>query len=219
MSTVKGAQPPKLSRRERAKATHWRIVKAAYTLFCERGYAGTTMAQIAGAAGVAVQTVYFAFHTKAALLSRAYDFAVMGEEPADPREQPWYMAMVAESNVTDALRHVIRGLGEITRRVTPLYLVARTAADGDPDTARVMDFHERWRAEGYREMMELLVAKAELRPGVSLERATDLMLLYAGMEVYHVLVDGRGWSHDELVDWTVATLAEQVFVPTHQSRH
>jgi AcrR family transcriptional regulator len=177
------------------------------------------MAQIAGAAGVAVQTVYFAFHTKAALLSRAYDFAVMGEEPADPREQPWYMAMVAESNVTDALRHVIRGLGEITRRVTPLYLVARTAADGDPDTARVMDFHERWRAEGYREMMELLVAKAELRPGVSLERATDLMLLYAGMEVYHVLVDGRGWSHDELVDWTVATLAEQVFVPTHQSRH
>jgi AcrR family transcriptional regulator len=219
MSAVKKSEPPKLSRRERAKATQWRIVTAAYTLFCERGYAGTTMAQIADAAGVAVQTVYFTFHTKATLLSRAYDFAVMGEEPVDPHRQPWYQAMTAEPIVTEALRYLIRGVGEITRRVTPLYLVARTAADGDPDTARVMDFHERGRADGYREMAELLVAKAELRPGVSLDRATDLLLLFAGMDVYHVLVDGRGWSHDEWVDWTVATLAEQVFVSTPQSRH
>jgi len=30
-------------------------MKAAYTLFCEQGYAATTMAQIADAAGVAIQ--------------------------------------------------------------------------------------------------------------------------------------------------------------------
>jgi AcrR family transcriptional regulator len=203
MSAVKRSEPPKLSRRERAKATHSRIVEAAYTLFCERGYAGTTMAQIADAAGVAVQTVYFSFHTKPTLLSRAYDFAVTSKEPLDPRLQPWFQAMTAEPDVTQALRHVISGVGEIIRRVTPLFLVARTAADGDPDTALVIDFHERWRAEGYREMVELLAAKAELRPGLSLERATDLLLLFAGMDVYHVLVDGRGWSHDEWVDWTV----------------
>src|SRR5213595_300848 len=91
MSAVKRLAPAKLSRRERAKATQWRIVKAAYTLFCARGYAGTTMAEIAEAAGVAVQTVYFTFHTKSALLSRAYDFAVMGEdEPLPPEQQPWH---------------------------------------------------------------------------------------------------------------------------------
>ncbi|HEV8489135.1 MAG TPA: helix-turn-helix domain-containing protein [Candidatus Limnocylindrales bacterium] len=212
MSAVKRSALGKLSRRERAKATHWRVVKAAYTLFCERGYAGTTMAQIAEAAGVAVQTVYFTFHTKAALLSRAYDFAVMGEdEPLVPQKQPWYEAMTAEPNVTEALRHFITGVGEITRRVTPLYLVARAAADGDPDTARVMAFHERWRADGYREVLVLLRAKAELRPGLSLERATDLLLLLAGMDVYYVLVGSRGWSHEEWVDWTVSTVAEQVF--------
>jgi hypothetical protein len=27
-------------------------------------------------------------------------------------------------------------------------------------------------------------------------------------------VNGRGWSHDEWVDWTVGTLVEQVFGPT-----
>src|SRR6266545_3607683 len=139
MPTVKRSVLPKLSRRERAKATHWRIIKAAYALFCERGYAGTTMAQIAEAAEVAVQTVYFTFHTKAALLSRAYDFAVMGEsEPVVPTEQPWYREMIAEPDVTVAIRHLVTGVGEITRRVTPLYVVARGTAEGDPEVARVV---------------------------------------------------------------------------------
>ena len=85
MPRVNPSAPDAPPRRARARATQWRIVKAAFGLFCERGYSGTTMAQIAEAAGVAVQTVYFTFHTKAAVLSRAYDFAVMGEgEPHGP---------------------------------------------------------------------------------------------------------------------------------------
>lgn len=212
MSVVKGSAPTRLSRRGRAKATHWRIVKAAYRLFCTQGYVGTTMAQIAEAAGVAVQTVYFAFHTKAALLSRAYDFAVMGEEePQIPQQQVWYQAMTAEPDVTRALHHFVTGVGEITRRVTPLSLAAQVAADGDPDTARVVALHDGWQADAYREVVKLLSAKAELRPGRSLERGTDLLLLYAGTDVYHVLVEDRGWSHDEWLDWTVAALADQLF--------
>src|SRR4029077_19922251 len=114
MSRVKAPAPPKPSRRRRAKATHWRIVKAAYGLFCAQGYVGTTMAEIADAAGVAVQTVYFGFNTKAALLSRAYDFAVMGEdEPQIPQQQAWYLAMAAEPDVTKALHHFLTGVGEI----------------------------------------------------------------------------------------------------------
>jgi AcrR family transcriptional regulator len=212
MSAVKRSDPTKLSRRGRAKATHWRIVKAAYRLFCEQGYAATTMAQIAEVAGVAVQTVYFTFHTKAALLSRAYDFAVMGEEePQIPQQQAWYQAMTAEPEVTQALRHFVTGVGEITRRVTPLSLAAQVAADGDPDTARVLAFHDDWQADGYREIVKLLSTKAQLRFGLSVERATDLLLLYAGTDVYHVLVEGRGWSDDEWLDWSIVTLAHQLF--------
>jgi AcrR family transcriptional regulator len=212
MLPVKRSVPAKPSRRERAKATHWRIVRAAYALFCAQGYAGTTMAQIGEAAGVAVQTVYFTFHTKSALLSRAYDFAVMGEdEPLAPDKQPWFGAMTAEPDVTQALRHLVTGVGEITRRVTPLYVVARAAADADPDTARVMSFHERGRADGYRHVLELLRAKGELRPGLSLERATHLLLLFVGMDVYHVLVGAHGWSHEEWADWTVSTVADRIF--------
>ena len=222
MSAVKGYGATKLSRRDRAKATQGRIVKAAYRLFCAQGYAGTTMAQIAEAAGVAVQSVYFTFHTKATLLSRAYDFAVMGEEePQFPQLHAWYQSMTADPDVTQALRHFVTGVGEITRRVTPLALAAQVAADGDPDTARVIAFHDGMQADAYREVVKLLGAKAALRPGLGLERGTDLLLLYAGTDVYHVMVEMRGWSHDEFLEWTAVTLADQLFgraVPADQGR-
>jgi len=218
MCAVKRSEPERLSRRQRAQATQWRIVKAAYTLFCEQGYAGTTMAQIAEAAGVAVQTVYFVFHTKAGLLSRAYEFAVGGElERLPPPQQPWYVAMAAEPDLTEALRHLVTGVGEIMRRVTPLVRVARVAADGDPDTAQIVAFHEDLRARGYREVLELLRGKAEFRPGLTLERATHLLLLFIGMDVYHALVGSGGWSHEEWLDWTVSAVAEQVFGHGHRS--
>ena len=212
MSAVK-RQPQALpTRRERAQATHWRIIKAAYESFCERGYAGTTMAHVAERAGVAVQTVYFVFHTKAELLSRAYDFAVMGEgAPRIPEEQAWYQEMAAEPDVTAALRHLIGGVCDIIRRVTPLYVVARASADSDEEITRVQTFHEEWRADGYRAMLEVLLRKAPLRPGLDPERANHLLLLYAGPDVYHVLVGVYRWTHVDWVDWTVATIAEQVF--------
>jgi AcrR family transcriptional regulator len=203
-----GAPP----RRARARATQWRIVKAAFALFCERGYTGTTMAHIADAAGVAVQTVYFTFHTKAAVLSRAYDFAVMGEEDGHvPWEQPWYLEMAAEPDVVEAIGHLVSGVADITRRLTPLYVVASGSAVSDPEVAEVVDRHEKWRVEGYRGMVEILMAKAPLRPGVSPKRANDLLLLYAGMDVYHALVEVTGWSHADVVAWSRAMVADELF--------
>jgi AcrR family transcriptional regulator len=202
----------KPTRRDRARATRLRITKAAYSLFCERGYTGTTMADVAEAAGVAVQTVYLVFHTKSELLSRTYDFAVLGEEePLPPELQPWNAEMRSETDVTRALRHAVVGIGTILARATPLDTVVRASAGSDPDAARVRAMHERWRADGYRAMLEVLRAKSGLREGVSQERATQLLLLYVGMDVYRVLVLDFGWSHDDWVDWTVATVSEQVF--------
>ena len=181
-------------------------------MFCERGYVGTTMADIAAAAGVAVQTVYFTFHTKSELLSRAYDFAVLGEgDPLPPERQPWYAKLTAEPNVVAAIRNAVEGIGEILKRATPLDTVVRAGAGSDPDTAAVRVRHEGWRAEGYRAMLDILSSKADLRAGVSPDRATQLLLLYLGMDVYRVLVLDFGWAHKAWVDWTVATVAEQVF--------
>jgi AcrR family transcriptional regulator len=199
-----------LTRRERSRATHWKIVEAAHRLFTSQGYAPTTMAEVAEAAGVAVQTVYFVFHTKAALLARAIDFAVMGKEsPSPPEEQPWYRAMRDAPGIDDALRYLVTGVGDIMPRVIPLNLAAR--ASDDPELAHLMAESEAWRADGFRAIIEILLAKAPLRKGLDRERATHLLLLYVGEDVYHVLVDTYGWRHDDWVDWTVVTLLHQLF--------
>jgi len=216
MSGVKTRPPTGLTRRDRARATRLRITKAAYALFCERGYAGTTMGDIAEAAGVAVQTVYFAFHTKSELLSRTYDFAVLGEVDRVPPEQAvWYRDMSDGSDLASALRHAVEGIGAIMTRATPLDTVVRAGGGSDPDIAAVRNMHESWRAKGYRAMVDILRTKSPLRDGVSPERATELLLLYLGMDVYRVLVLDFGWSHDVWIDWTVATVGEQLFSMRH----
>ncbi|HEY4419314.1 MAG TPA: helix-turn-helix domain-containing protein, partial [Pseudonocardia sp.] len=55
-------------RTERAMATRARIIEAAGPLFVRDGYLETTMAGIARAAGVAVQTLYLSFGSKVAVL-------------------------------------------------------------------------------------------------------------------------------------------------------
>jgi AcrR family transcriptional regulator len=174
------------------------------------------MADIAEAAGVAVQTVYFVFHTKTEVLNSAYGLAVMGEdEPAVPQEQAWYRQAVAEPDVTTAVRLVVAGLGEILRRVAPLDRAVRTAAAGDADAASFLAQNEAWRADGYREMVSFLRTKRALRAGLTEDRATDVMLLLASAGAYRTLVTERDWTHAEWTAWTSVALAEQLFGTGH----
>lgn len=64
------------------------MLRAAYDAFCERGYAASTMDMIAERAGVAVQTLYFTFHTKGAILEEAFGAAILGFDRWDPRAGP-----------------------------------------------------------------------------------------------------------------------------------
>src|SRR5215471_3737353 len=116
MEPVKPSTHPAPPGRRRARATRLRITKAAADLFRERGYTRTTMADIAVVAGVAVQTVYFVFHSKTEILESAYSLAVMGEDdPAVPQDQAWYRQAVAEPDVTVAVELVVDGVSEILR--------------------------------------------------------------------------------------------------------
>ena len=211
-STQSRARTSKPTRRERAQATRARIIRAAYARFCEQGYAGTTMADVAGLAGVAVQTVYFTFHTKAELLGGAYDFAVLGEnDPKPPPMQPWYSAAAAEPDAHRALRLLASGVGAIIGRAAPLETVVRATAASDPEAAAVWGHHERLRVDGYRGMVELLAAKAPLVDGLTLDRATDLFLLYFGPLPYRGLVVDRGWSETAWLEWATEAADRELF--------
>src|SRR5438309_11240283 len=72
-------------RRERAKATRLAIAAAAGRLFAERGYAATSIEEIAAAAGVARATVVNSIGGKPELLQEAYRLAVRGPTNANTR--------------------------------------------------------------------------------------------------------------------------------------
>ena len=67
-------------RRQQAQENRRRVLDAAHELFVDQGYGATTIAEVAVAAGVAVETVYAAFRTKLTVLRRAWDVAVGGDE-------------------------------------------------------------------------------------------------------------------------------------------
>src|SRR4051794_23399249 len=67
-------------RRAQARETQLAIVRAAQKLFIDQGYGQTTIAAVAHAAGVSVETVYAAFHNKPTLLHRAWDITIGGDD-------------------------------------------------------------------------------------------------------------------------------------------
>src|SRR5260370_22165894 len=71
-----------------AAQTRLDVLTAARELFPERGYAGTTINEIATAAGVAVETIYRSFGSKAALFKGVLQAAIAGaaERAAIPPE-------------------------------------------------------------------------------------------------------------------------------------
>src|SRR5262245_43340991 len=86
---VKPRRQRSSAQREKSRATRRRIREAAERLFVRHGYLSTTIEAIAAEAAVAVQTVYFVFGTKHALLAEVLDVATAGDEaPAPIRERP-----------------------------------------------------------------------------------------------------------------------------------
>lgn len=190
------------TRRAKASLTRARIIAAATVEFTATGYHGTTMAAIATRAGVAVQTVYFVFHTKAELLSSVVDNAVLGEtHPTPPEDSEWFQALLADPNPESALRGFIAGGGAILQRAAWAVEVARFAAPTDIDARRIHDHHERLRRDGYRRFVSVLADAAALRGGLDVEQATDILLIVVGPQTYLAFVNDHGWSHKDTINW------------------
>jgi AcrR family transcriptional regulator len=212
------------TRAERALATRRRMVKAAYDQFCAQGYAGATVASIAQAAEVAVPTIYYTFGTKAALLGEALGAAVLGfDQWRQPPPAPqigellpwhrWWADFQAAPTSEAALEIFLVNGAEILERVGPLS-PALTSAASDPDAAEVVGVAEQRRQEAYREALRVVAAKpGGLREGLTLFRATDILLVLFSFEVYQALRVGRGWSAQGCTGFLVDLVQEHILGP------
>lgn len=121
---------PKMSR---AEATEARVVAAATELFVARGYRGTTMSDVAQAAGVSDRTVYVRFATKADLLNRAIGVAVVGDaQPIGLSRRDWAVAAMSAPTLEERLAADAEGSTALFVRLAPLVAVASQVEADEP---------------------------------------------------------------------------------------
>ena len=152
------------------------------------------MNDIAARAEVAVQTVYFVFHTKAELLSACFDYAVLGPERLPPQQQEFWSEMTTARSGRAALAAFVRGNTAILARVAVVDEVAQSVPH-EPDAADVVANSERLRREGYGEAVAILADRFGLRAGLTVDTAIDLLLMFGSSPTYLTL-RRYGWSEE-----------------------
>lgn len=209
MDDVKG-----LPRKERAARTRRAIIRAATEEFRASGYHGATMPAIAERAGVAVQTVYFVFHTKPALLTAAIDGAVMGEDNGIPPElTTWWKEGTTTTDGRRAIELFVTNVAEMSTRAAVLNRVALAASSTDPEVVDLIAHHESLRERGFRSYVDTLAERGLLRHGLDPAEATDVLLTLAGSDVFLNFTEDRGWTVRRYVDWTTAALCTLLLQP------
>ena len=135
---VKTRRYDSTSRRHAAQATRSAILDAARQLFIAKGYAATSMAQIASEAGVAPDTVYASVGKKAELFTLLIESALSGQDEAIPGEQRDYVARMRAATTAEAkLAIYAAAVTSIQARLAPLFLALRAAANAAPELGRL----------------------------------------------------------------------------------
>jgi AcrR family transcriptional regulator len=177
------------------------VLRAAHARFVSEGYTGTRMADVAADAGVAVQTVYFIFHTKPELLAACFDLAVLGapDAPSPPR-QAWHLAMMAAATADEAVARYVAGNTDICERVAVLDDLVRATVH-EPEAVAVHERSERLRRRDMEKLVAHLARSFGLRRGLTRAACLDLLLTLSGPSVYRQLVVDCGWTRRAYESW------------------
>lgn len=185
-------------REAQARRTRGRVLAAATSLFLDRGFAGTTVRAVAGAAGVSVATVELLFGTKVALLTAAVDVAVAGDdEPVAMLDRDWAQAALRAATPAELLGIAAGVLTAAQQRSSGLVLAVFEAARGDAVLAELATELTARR----RVMAQWLVdALARLAP-VHADDAVETVWVLMDPAVYDRLVHRLGWDPDRYRTW------------------
>jgi AcrR family transcriptional regulator len=198
-------------RREQAAATRRAILEAAERLVVRQGYAATTMASIAAEARVALKTVYIAFETKSGVLRALWNLRLRGDEGDAPvAERQWYLDVIEEPDPERKLRLTAANSRTVKQRIAPLMKVIGEAAPTDPDIAVLWKRIETQFHENQRAIVHSMDSREALKPGLSADRAADILWTINHPAVWRLLVEERGWTPDDYERWCGDLACEQL---------
>ncbi|HKE67033.1 MAG TPA: helix-turn-helix domain-containing protein [Micromonosporaceae bacterium] len=182
-------------------------MSAATRLFVDRGYAATSLADIATAAGVARPTVFAAFGSKAALLRQVLDEALAGDDaPVPVAQRPWFRPVwdaVSPGAVLDAYAGVCL---IIARRSALLFEAVRRATDDAAESAEMWKTLQQNRRLGAKMVIEQVLKVGGLKSGLERETAIDILWIFNDPAQYAALVLDRGWSERKFRRWLASAM-------------
>jgi len=189
-------------REESARRTRAAIVAAAAELFIARGYAATSLADVAAMAGVARPTVFAAFGSKPALLHEVLDQALAGDdEPVPVADRSWFRPVwdaPTQEGVLGAYAHVCTLIGG---RAALAFEAVRRAADASPEVTELWNTLQGNRRVGAQMVVSHLQKLGPLQPGLGTRRATDLLWVFNDPALFHTLVLDCRWRESVFTDW------------------
>lgn len=200
-------------RQAQAERTRHTILDAGRELIIERGYARTTMRQIAERAEVAVETVYLHFRSKRALLTTLLDLAHGGEEGLPVAQRDWVRQVHARPDAIGKLRTAAANLAAVYRHLAPLYIAVRAAVDAEPDARQLWNARATERRAGLERFARELVDTGQIRTGLTVADVSDSLFALASPEMYGLLVLDTGWPPERYQDWLTRTLLQQLTTP------
>ncbi|WP_181784644.1 TetR/AcrR family transcriptional regulator [Pseudonocardia pini] len=188
-------------RAAQAAETRSAVLAAARELLAERGWAATTVAEIARRACVSVDTMYAAVGRKPAVLRALVEAALSGtDEPVPGERRDYVRRVLAEPSARRKLRLYAEGVGALQQRLAPIFVALRDAAATDQDCAALWrEIAERRRANMLRFAADLR-ATGELRTDLSDDHVADVVWSMNAAEYWVLLVHERGWTPARFVE-------------------
>ncbi|UQX89173.1 TetR/AcrR family transcriptional regulator [Jatrophihabitans telluris] len=189
-------------RAEQAAQTRRAVLAAARDLFVSKGYAATTIADIAGHAQVAADTIYATVGRKPALLRELVEAAISGTDHAVPADERDYVSRIAAAPAAvDKLTIYAHAIAAIQQRLAPVFLALRDAAATDPDCGALWEEIAQRRAANMRRFAADLRGTGEVRDDLTDDQVADVIWSMNAAEYWDLLVRERAWSPDQFAAW------------------
>ena len=200
-ATVKGRQ------KARVAETEERILRAATRLFVRRGYQGTTLAQVADAAGVSHRTVYVRFGTKAELLKRTTDVALVGDtRPIDVAHRDWFHTSLTAATLNARISALADGTTELMRRTGDLFEVVLQAQVTEPLLAEALQAGRAATRENIRAVVRAAATDGLLRESADIDWLVETAAVVLHAETYLLVRGTRRWPDGDYRNWLLLTL-------------
>ena len=193
-------------RAEQADGTRRRVLAAARDLFLARGYAGTTVAAVAQAAGVSPDTIYVSLGGKQGLLEGILALARFDPEDPTQRDQQHRRGEVGGlADPHQRLHRLVELSCETLTRISPVHAVLRGAADGHPFAAELYGRMLQLRLQLQARNLETYLGRS-LRAGLSVKQAAEHYSALLSPELYHLLTVECRWPTRRYASWVTDLL-------------